>query len=70
MYQIKIIAKKIMPTKGQTYEKLSDTGNKNGDGPTYGYVPYEGFETQEIEILHQTVETLDLPAVIKAINNL
>jgi hypothetical protein len=36
-----------------------------------GYAPsYEGIETVETEVLKQTVETLDLAAVIKAINGL
>ncbi len=69
-YEIKITSKKLVPTKGQTYEKVSDTGNMHGDGPTYGYVPYEGFVEREVEVLSQVVDDLDLSAVIKAINNL
>jgi len=37
----------------------------------YDYTPeIEKTVTEEVEILKQVVETLDLPAVIKAINNL
>lgn len=49
---------------------------RNGEPETrlesvYGYTPeIEKFVTEEREILKQTVETLDLAAVIKAINQL
>jgi len=37
----------------------------------YGYAPdYDGLETVETELLKQTVDELDLSAVIKAINGL
>lgn len=37
----------------------------------YGYQPdYEATETVETEVLKQTVDDLDLPAVIKAVNRI
>jgi hypothetical protein len=37
----------------------------------YGYAPsFEATETVEVKLLEQTVEAIDLAAVIKAINNL
>lgn len=35
------------------------------------YAPsWDGFESEEVKVLEQTVETLDLAAVIKAVNGL
>lgn len=37
----------------------------------YGYAPsWQGVEKEETEVLKQTVDELDLPAVIKAVNGL
>lgn len=44
---------------------------KNPLKPVLDYAPsWQGIETVETKVLEQTVETLDLAAVIKAINNL
>lgn len=49
----------------------SELGKKGELKPIYGYAPDREEDVEnEREILKQTVETLDLPAVIKAINNL
>jgi hypothetical protein len=74
----------IIDTRPWTEEEISDArrydyGQSGREAwlkanPTknvYGYAPdYSGSETKETEVLKQSVDDLDLAAVIKAINNL
>jgi len=53
------------------YRGLEEFLKENPSKSVYGYAPdYQSTETTETELLRQTVDELDLPAVIKAINKL
>lgn len=53
------------------YWQTTDAGKQGKLKPIYGYAPEREQEVDvQRELLKQTVEKLDLPAVIKAINNL
>lgn len=53
------------------FYRQSDNGKKGETKPIYGYAPdREEDVKREVEILKQSVESVDLAAVIKAINNL
>lgn len=52
------------------YRKIADTGNESDGGPIYGYVENKVIRSFETEILSQQVESLELAAVIKAINKI
>lgn len=48
-----------------------DLGTKDKDGDTErGYVYFDKFVTKENEVYSQTVDDIDLPAVIKAVNGM
>jgi hypothetical protein len=69
MYRIEVVEvteREVGPS--QAYQKISDA-----DGGKYAYVPVPNRnEVQKVErkVLTQEVETVDVAAVIKAINNL
>ncbi|HEY9515009.1 MAG TPA: hypothetical protein VIQ74_04950 [Gemmatimonadaceae bacterium] len=52
------------------WKKIADSGNKADNGPVYGYAEFPGIEKVTREVLKQEVGTLDLGAVIRAVNNL
>lgn len=86
MYKITIEKINTVTKKaGHNWEKIGesnqpfDTGGianhsverENGVYAVYGYTPvYETTGTETIEILKQAVDEIDLPQVIKAINDL
>ena len=57
-------------SRGKEYKKIADTGNEKDGGIVYGYVYSDSIEQGETLVLKQTLDTIDLPAVIKAINGL
>jgi len=69
MFIITITEKKVVDTMvGRRWEK-GGPEKQGTDG--YGYTPMISRPVErEIELLRQTVEELDLAAVIKAVNNL
>lgn len=57
--------------KDSSFYMSSDNGKKGETKPIYGYAPDREQDVEtEREILRQTVETLDLSAVIRAVNKL
>lgn len=70
MYKV-VISKieKVTSTK-EEYEKLSETGNPRDNGAMWGYVPKNVEEEVIVTVLSQTIEEIDVPAVIKAINKI
>jgi len=57
-------------TTDSQYKKISDTGNEKDQGPIYGYVEYEKTIKFETDIYDQTIDEIDINAVIKAVNRL
>ncbi len=70
MYEITIVKKVVVPIIKREYERVADTGNPRDNGAMYDYVDCLGERTVETDILKQTLEDIDLPAVIKAINKI
>ncbi len=71
MFRIKIQEVVATQVQRQEYQKLAETGNKGDGGPVFGYVAIPGhFTTSERDMLIQEVDSLDLAAVIRAINGL
>jgi hypothetical protein len=70
MYKITIEKIETVKYMARDYEKIADTGNKQDNGPVYGYVEHPEERQATTTILEQTIETLDLPEVIKAVNQL
>ena len=70
MFQITIKEITTEKVTKKEYEKISDTGNKEDDGPVYGYEDKECQEEVERIVLSQEVEEVNVEEVIKAINNI
>jgi hypothetical protein len=70
MYHITIELIEVVPSLEKEWLKVADSGNKHDDGPIYEYVWIDGTREKTSTLLEQAVETLDLAAVIKAVNNL
>lgn len=72
MFKIEILEIKEWTEDEVSYEKVSDKGNELDHGPTYGYIPTGRTKNRrdEITTFRQTVDKLDLHAVIKAINGI
>lgn len=66
-YRITIVRVEEVPTVKREWVKVADTGGKDG-GAEYDYATYESTETKERPVYSQTVETLDMAAVITAVN--
>lgn len=56
--------------KGTEYRIVSDTGDGQGRERKYEYIPAECVRETETKLLEQTVQVLDLIAVIKAVNRI
>ena len=69
VYTVKVTQAKPSQREGQEWVLLADTGGKDG-GHLYGYAPRTIRETQEVEIYKQTVDSLQLISVIKAVNGI
>lgn len=70
MYKIIITKFEEVNRTRNEYVKVADSGNERDGGSVYDYVPNTTVEKREITILEQSIENLDMPAVIKAINNI
>lgn len=74
MFKITITETREVKIKyGMKWEPISSTSSVDQiPGETkYGYTPLvEKMEMQDIQVLHQTVDKVDLVAVIKAINGI
>ncbi len=70
MYKIVITKIEEVAVTKREYQRIADTGNKSDNGAVYGYVACECVQERETKVLEQGVETLDLPAVIKAVNKI
>lgn len=70
IYRIKISKIETVKHIARTYEKTSDTGNKEDEGAIYQYVEYPTTKEVVTTVLKQEKEDIDISAIIKAINNL
>lgn len=70
MYKIKITKTERRKYEGREYQQVSDTGNPRDNGPVYDYVPLEKEEEIETTVLSQSLEEIDLPRIIKAVNQI
>lgn len=70
MYRIIIEKIETVARNQSEYQQISDTGNKNDGGATYGYVDVVKNIKESTQILEQVVDDLDIPTVIRAINGL
>lgn len=61
-----------VPYKSREWKRLreDETNDPTGKNEAYGYVTEEGTKTVTTTVLEQTVDDLDMAAVIKAINKL
>jgi hypothetical protein len=66
----KIIVKRIDTIRyvDNKWQQVANTGNPRDGGPVFDYAPIEGKRDMEIEILQQTVETLDVAELARFIN--
>ena len=53
-----------------SWERVADTGNPKDGGAMYAYVPTVERHEVEVSLYEQTVPTLDLAAVIRAVNGM
>lgn len=69
-YQVTIT--KIEEGEGfsSTYERIADTGNERDGGPVYAYVKKPTINTDKKVVFEQTLEDLDVTAVIRAVNKI
>jgi hypothetical protein len=56
--------------QGSDWLKVADTGNERDGGPQYASVPCEKVVNRSERIFEQTVDSLDISAVIAVINGL
>jgi hypothetical protein len=70
MYKITIQKIEKVHSTETSYEKIADSGNERDGGSVYGYVEYPSEKNAETSVFNQTVDDLDLQAVIKAVNNI
>jgi len=69
-YQVTIT--KIEEGEGfsSTYERIADTGNELDGGPVYAYVKKPVINIDKNVVFKQTLEDLDVTAVIRATNKI
>lgn len=70
MFRVEIVEVTERQTTRHNYQKVADSGNPRDGGAIYEHIPLAGVENVERKVLTQEVETIDLPSVIRAINNL
>ena len=69
-FTVKISQSKETTVPEEEWVLLADTGGKDG-GALYGYAPERQVtSTESVDLFEQTVEELDLIAVIQAVNGL
>lgn len=68
-FQVTVIKIEEVESMQKEYQKISDDGNKLGDGPVYGYVD-KGMATKQVEteIFRQILDDIDLTAVVTTLN--
>lgn len=70
-FKIEITETRERITTKREWVKVADSGNEGDGRSVYGYGPEIATTTDVLrEVLTQEVDTLDLAAVIRAINNL
>ena len=52
------------------WEKQADSGNEKDGGAVYGYATYDSTQRRDVAIFEQVVNSLDLIAVICAVNGI
>ena len=70
MYRVLIEKIQDVDYVSREYEKLADSGNKQDGGAVYGYVECPATKTETTEIYVQSLDEIDLPAIIKATNKM
>ncbi len=70
LYRINIEKIETINSKSTEWKKVADTGNEHDKGAKYDYVICEMEKDNTTEILSQELPEIDIPKVIKAINNL
>ena len=68
-YTITVTETKRVLRSHDEYEPIADTGNPKDNGRQFGYVPHDVYKDENHDIYEQTVESLDIVAVINAVNN-
>lgn len=66
MYEVRIIKTEQKACKRREWRRVADPPSEK----EYDYVDDDWFETVETIVLSQRVESLDIPAVIRAVNTL
>lgn len=70
MYRIEITHVTKEEVSGKEYHRVADTGNPRDGGPVYDYVPCDKVAEHRRTVLLQEVASLDIAAVIRAVNGL
>lgn len=69
-YRILIEKIETEPFDKQEWQKVADTGNSRDGGPVYGYTACPTVREVTTKLLEQTLERLDLQAIILAANGI
>ena len=69
-YEIIITCIESVTRTTQAWEKIADSGNPADGKSVYGYVSKISDDVKCTELFKQSVEGLDLPAIIAAVNGL
>ena len=69
-YRVVVVQTNTKYVTSQEWRKVADTGNEKDNGAVYAYVDQRKLTTEEQTINRQEAESLDLSAIIKAVNGL
>lgn len=70
MFRIEITETRTETKRRKEYQLIADTGNPRDGGRVFDYIEADLPTEVRRAVLTQEVDTLDLGAVIKAVNNL
>jgi hypothetical protein len=69
-YRITIEKIETVPYDFREWQKIADSGNPKDGGPVYDYAGYPSTRQNTQKVYEQTVESMDLPGVIFAVNQM
>lgn len=69
-YEVTIKRVYTVPDVRREWVRVADSGNERNGGAVYGYAESPSTRQVEREVLRQQVYTLDVHAVIRAVNGL
>ena len=70
-FTVKVTQTKDKTEKRQEWVRVSDSGNPQGGGSVYAYSPWRDVIVAcSIDLYEQTVEELDIAALIRAVNGM